>query len=57
MSTAQFHGLIRKKGVVVDYRDRFDIIRMSVLSLVTNKADIDSALGIFKEIIKQGIKP
>ena len=38
---------------MVDYRDRFDLIRMSVLSLVTTKAECDAAITIFKEVITQ----
>jgi hypothetical protein len=36
---------------MVDYRDRYDLIRMSVLSLVTEVEDCDFAISAIKKAL------
>ena len=34
--TSKLAARLKQNGIIVDYRDRYDVIRMSVLSLVTD---------------------
>ncbi len=51
LTTENLYSQLRSSGLMVDYRDRYDLIRMSVLSLVTEVEDCDFAISAIKKAL------